>query len=209
MFTESKGDKLENVEIADLGRAEKFICRREESIVVGPKGKKSEVGKAVKALKEAVENEAEEKKKKALSYRLGMFTNTMAVIKVGAPTENEQKALKYKVEDAVNAVRAAYRNGVVAGGGLWLARQTTSSPILNEAMGQPARQLLENMGIDDPDYVDNNTAVNLVTGKRGHFLEVGVMDPVDVLLASLESAVSIASILLTSSGIIVEAQKEE
>lgn len=210
VFTVRKGDKLEDATIQDLGRADRFICRRDESIIVAPKGKKSDIAISASMLRSAVENEKDEKKKKVLQWRLGMYTNSLAVIRVGAATENEQKALKYKVEDAVHAVKAAYQGGVVPGGGLGLARIKTSSPILNEALKAPARQLCENMGFDnDQEYFDEKEAWNLITGEHGNFVDVGVMDPADVLLAGVESAVSIASILITSKGMIVEHQKPE
>ena len=208
MFTQSKGDKLENAEIADLGRCEKFICRQTESIIVGPKGKKGDRAVAITSLRTAIENEKVESKKKEYQKRLGFFTNTLAVIKVGASTENEQKALKYKVEDAVHAVKSAYKNGVVAGAGLALSNIKTSSVILNEALKYPNRQLMENMGIEEVDLKENE-ALNVVTDKIGKFMEVGVVDPVDVLIAGVESAVSIAGILLTSSGMLVEYNKEK
>lgn len=204
MFTESKGDKLETATVEDLGRAERIIVRQDESIIVGPKGKRSEVKQATEDLRKAVEAELNDTKKKALVKRLGMFTNTVAVIKVGARTENEQKALKYKVEDAVNAVKAAYKGGVVCGAGMSLARVKTSSSILNAALKLPARQLRKNMGLDaDVDYAKDEV-VNVVTGETGKFMDVGVTDPVEVLVAGVESAVSIASILVTSSSMIVE-----
>ena len=208
MFTASKGDKLELAEIADLGRAERFISYREESIIVSPKGKKKDVNDAVINLKMAITNESNEKNRKEIENRLAMFTNTLAVIKVGAPTENEQKALRYKVDDAVNSVKSAFKNGVVAGSGLSLSNIKTSSPILNEALKYPARQIRENMGIDEDNNLDDGQALNVVTGKRGQFMEVGVVDSAEVLIAGVESAVSIASILLTSCGIIVEHQKK-
>lgn len=207
-FSESKGDKLENAEIEDLGRADRFICRREESVIVGPKGEKGEIRSAVKSLWAAVENETNEKRKKELMNRVGMFTNKLAVIRVGAPTENEQKALKYKVEDCVNAVKSAFQHGVVCGSGLALSRVKTSSPILNEALKYPARQLRENMGIDEGQELAVDEALNVVTGKTGKFMDVGVMDPVDVLESGVESAVSIASLLVTTSGMLVESAKE-
>ena len=204
MFTQAKGDKIETAEVEDLGRAQRFICRRDESVIVKPKGRKEDVEAAVSALRTAIEAEQNERPKKDLQRRLGMFTNSIAVIKVGAPTESEQKALKYKVEDAVNAVKEAYQGGVVCGAGLSLANIKTSSSILNEALKYPARQLRENMGLDKDIETDTDHVTNVVTGKSGKFMDVGVVDPVNVLLAGVESAVSIASILLTSSGMIVE-----
>ena len=204
VFSHNKGDKLENAEIENLGRAAKFIARREESVIVSPGGNKMNIAMAVTTLRGTIESETDDTRKKDLQYRLSMFINALAVIKVGAATENEQKALKYKVEDCVNAVKSAYKHGVVCGSGLALARIKTSSPILNEALKYPARQLRENMGLDEDQNLKVDEALNVVTGQTGKFMEVGVMDPVDVLLAGVESAVSIASILLTSSGMIVE-----
>jgi len=203
MFTESKGDKLDEATLADLGHATRFICRREESVIVGPKGKKTEISTAIKSLRSALENEPDENKKKGILDRLAMFTQSVAVIKVGASTESEQKALKYKVEDTINSVKSAYKGGVVCGAGVALARLKTSSPILNEALQYPHRQLLENMGIE-PHITLKGEVMNVVTGEVGPYLAVGVVDPVNVLIAGVESAVSIASILVTSSGMIVE-----
>lgn len=209
VFTESKGDKLQDATIGDLGRADRFICGQEESVIVGPRGNKAEIATAIKNLRSAVDKETNEKKKHNLLYRLGRYTNRIAVIRVGAPTDNEQKALKYKVEDAVNAVRVAYKGGVVPGGGWALLGIKTSSLILNEALKRPNLQLLENIGdYGFPGPFKSNEAYNVVTGKWGDFLEIGVMDPVDVLIAAIESAVSIASILVTCSGIIVEHEKQ-
>lgn len=208
-FSESKGNKIEDAEISDLGRADKFICRREESIIVGPKGNNVDVEKAKRDLRLAIDEEPKEVRKKEMKVRLGRFNNSIAVVKVGALTQQEQKTLRYKVEDSVNSVKSALKNGVVCGGGLALSRIKTSSPILNEALQYPKRQLFENMNISDEIELNNNEAFNVVTGKKGGFMEVGVVDPVDVLLAGIESAVSIASILLTSSGMLVEQQKEE
>lgn len=208
VFTESKGNRLENAEIKDLGRAERFICRREESIIVEPKGSKKAIKEAIDSLKVAYSLETKDKEKRALQARLGLFTNSLAVIKVGAPTENEQKALKYKVEDAVNAVKEAYRGGVVCGAGIALSQITTSSQILNEALKYPSRQLMDNMGLDNVD-LKKDEAYNVVTEKKGHYMTVGVLDPVNALIAGVESAVSIASILLTSSGMIVESPDKD
>ncbi len=208
VFTQSKGDKLETAEITDLGQCQKFICRQTESIIVGPKGNKADIGVAITSLRTAVENEKDLTKKQSISKRLGVFTNTLAVIKVGAMTENEQKALKYKVEDCVNAVKSAFKHGVVAGGGFALSRIKTSSPILNEALQYPNRQLLENMSVSIDHEYEPDEVYNVVTDEFGDFMKVGVMDSAEVLLAGVESAVSIASILVTSSGMIVKTQKE-
>ena len=207
VFSASKGDKLESAKLEDLGRCNQFIARREESIIIGPRGDKNSIEKCVSELRLAGLIEPDERRKKDILYRFNRFTNTIATIKVGAPTDNEQKALKYKVEDTVNAVKAAFRGGVVCGAGNALASVKTSSPILREALKYPRRQLFENMGIEPPE-LEEGQAMNVVTKQTGPYFEVGVVDPLEVVLASVESAISIASILLTSSGIIVETQKK-
>lgn len=208
MVSLNKGDKVEEVTIEDLGRADKIIVKEDETVIIGPKGKKGDVASAVTSLRSAIQNETKPKSKEKLEKRLALFENTIAVIKVGATTENEQKALKYKVEDSVNAVRQAFQGGVVCGAGLSLARLKTSSPILNEALQYPARQLRENMALDGEPNLDPEQVENVVTGQKGKALEVGVIDPVEVLIAGVESAISIASVLLTSTGMIVESQRK-
>lgn len=203
VFSMSKGDKLEDAKLEDLGQAERVVIRRDGGVIIGPKGKKSIVTKAIGDLKKAIEAAETDREKDKLQQRLAFFANKIAVIRVGAPTDNEQRSLKYKVEDAVNAVRSAYRSGVVCGSGLALARLETSSPILNAALKAPHKQLMDNMGLDVQPLKDGE-ALNVVSGETGKFLEVGVIDPVDVLIAGVESAVSIASLLVTTSGMIVE-----
>lgn len=207
-FSSTKGDRLENAKIEDLGRAQRFIARRDSSIILKPKGDKKAVMTAIADLAMAIQAEPSEKEKENLKRRMGMFTNKIAVIKVGAETDNEQKAKRYKVEDAVSSVRAAYRGGVVAGGGVALQGVKTSSDLLNRALRKPHRQLLANMDIDKVPELRPGEALNVVTGEQGPWMKVGVMDAVDVLVAAVESSVSIASILVTVSGLIVEPRPE-
>ncbi len=203
MFSTETGSDLKDAKIEDLGKAKKFIAKAGESVVIEPQGDKKAVKEAATALEKAIENEPKESTMKRLKTRLAVFTNKVAVIRVGAPTENEYKALKYKVEDSVNAVRSAFKGGVVAGGGACLASIKTSSKLLNEALKKPHQQLCENVGVLEAEYKPGE-AFNVVTGKTGSFMKVGVLDPADVLVAGIESAVSISSLLLTMSGLIVE-----
>lgn len=207
VFSEKKGDKLETATIADLGRADRFISRRTESIIIGPRGKKADIKKCIVDLNIAIANEKREKEKKELEYRLAKFSNKIGVIKVGAPTENEVNALKYKVEDAVNATQVAFKGGVVAGGGIALANLKTSSEILNKSLQIPFQQLKNNVGIDSHRTLKTGEAINVVTGEIGDWQKVGVMDPADVLIAQIESAISIASLLVTTTGMIIEEPK--
>ena len=146
VFSSSKGDKLEEAKIEDLGRAERFIARRDNSVIINPKGDKSTIKKAVDDLNKAIENALKEIDKDRLRERLARLVNKVAIIKVGAATEQEERALRYKVDDAVHATKAAFSGGVVPGGGIALSSIKTSSDILNEALKQPFRQLLNNVG---------------------------------------------------------------
>ncbi len=207
VFSEKKGDKVDLATIEDLGRAQRFISRRNESFIIGPKGKKTVIQKATMDLTVAANMENDAMAKKKLQNRLARFGNKVGVIKVGAPTDNEVHALKYKVEDSVNATQAAFRGGVVAGGGIALLNLKTGSELLNSALQAPFRQLKLNCGVDNHRNLKVNEAINVVTGEIGPWMKVGVMDPVDVLIAQLESAISIASLLVTTSGMIVERPK--
>lgn len=204
VFSEKKGNRLENVEIADLGRAGKFIARRTESVIIAPRGKKEDITKAIADLRMAHDGSTDDHERNELEKRIATFSNKVAVVKVGAATENEEKALKYKVEDAINAVQGAFKGGVVCGAGLGLSRLVTSSAILNDALKAPFKQLKLNMGIDTHRELKSDEAINAVSGKIGKYMDVGVIDPVQVLIAGIESAVSIASILITSTRMIVE-----
>lgn len=204
VFSMSKGDKLDTVQLEDLGQAKRFISKRDSSVIIGPQGKKSEIKRAVADLSSAINLVTTEKEKKVLQERMALFTNKIAVIKAGAATDNERRALQYKIDDAVHSVKAAYKGGVVCGAGLALSNLTTSSPILNEALKVPHKQLMRNMGIEADQNLKPGQAMNVVTGKVGKYMDVGVIDPVDVLIAGVESAVSIASLLITTSGMIVE-----
>ena len=204
VFSQTKGDKLQDATVADLGRADRFVAKSDSAVIIGAKGKREVIRKAVADLSAAIVTAASQREKEKMERRLAFFTNKVAVVKVGAPTDNEYKALRYKVEDAVNSVKAAFRGGVACGAGLALSRIETSSPILNEALQAPHRRLMDNMGSDVDKTLKDGEAVNVVSGARGKYMDVGVADAVDVLIAGVESAVSIACLLVTTSGLIVE-----
>lgn len=208
VFSEKKGDKLETVTLANLGRAERFTAKSDMSVIVGPKGKKADIQTAISDLNSAISKETNERVRNDLRVRLARLSGKVAVIRAGAATEQEEKALRYKIDDAIHAVHSAFKGGVVPGAGTALASLETSSPILNAALKAPFRQLKENVGLEAHRELKKGEAINVVTGKVGKFIEVGVMDPVEVLIAGVESAVSIASLLITSSGMIVEKPKD-
>ena len=175
-----------------------------ESVILGPRGDKKAIQKAIKDLRLARDNAKTEKEIAMLEKRIAMFAGKVGLIKVGAATDNEVKALKYKVEDSINATKSAFKSGVVPGAGISLLNIKTSSSLLNEALEVPFRQLKLNMGIETHRDLKKDEAINVVTGEIGNWYKVGVMDPVDVIIAQVESAISIASLLVTSSGMIVE-----
>lgn len=208
LFSESKGDKLDLAQLKDLGRADRFISRKDTSVIIGPRGNKKEIEKAILDLNVSINTEQNANEKKKLQNRYARLAGKIGVIKVGGSTESEERATRYKVDDAIHAVHSAFKGGVVPGAGLALASIETSSEVLNAALKVPFRQLKENVGIGEHKPIAKGEAMNVVTGKIGKFTEVGVMDPVEVLIAGIESAVSIASLLLTSSGMIVEEPKK-
>ena len=208
VFSEKKGDKLETVALADLGRADRFIAKGDSSVIIGPKGTKVDIQAASDALSKAITTETNEHVKNNMRIRLARLASKVAVIRAGAATEQEEKALRYKIDDAIHAVHSAFKGGVVPGAGIALASITTSSEILNEALKEPFKQLKENVGLVEHPKLGKGEAINVVTGKTGNFMAVGVMDPVDVLIAGVESAISIASLLITSSGMVVEKPQE-
>ncbi len=204
LFSQEKGDKLDTVKLDELGRAERFISRKDSSVIIGPKGNKGKINSAIADLNVRITSASNDRDRQELQKRLAHLGGKVGVIKVGASTEREEKALRYKVDDAIHAVHSAFKGGVVPGAGLALASLETSSLILNMALKAPFKQLKENVGLEKHRTIAKDEAINVVTNKTGKFMEVGVMDPVEVLIAGIESAVSIASLLLTSSGMIVE-----
>lgn len=206
VISKEKGMKLEDFQMNMLGRASRVVSKQTQTVVIGGKGKKSEINTQAFQVK-VLQEKATGYKLEQLHKRAAKLLDGVAVIKVGAPTEHEMRALRYKIEDAVNAVKVALKSGIVAGGGLSLARLKTGSVLLNKALQEPHKQLLENSQAESP-VIGEHQAWNAVTGEIGDYMKVGVVDPVDVLIAGIESAVSIAILLITTKGIIVEAKEK-
>ena len=180
---------LPKLELTDLGTADRIIITKDSTTIVGGKGKN--LDDYIKELKALIKTTKSELDKSKMEERLAKLTSGVAVIKVGGATENEMKALRYKVEDAVNATRVAYKSGVVQGAGLTLKDIKTSSKLLNRALEYPYKQLLKNLGIKELEVVE------------------GVEDPVEVLIAQVESAVSIVSLLISTKGILCDKTEEK
>ncbi len=175
------GRELEapNFAQALLGRAKKVVAGRERTIIIEEARDVALVTERIESLKRELENQPTDFDKARVQERIARLSTGVAIIKVGASTESETKAIKFKIEDALNAAKAALKGGVVLGGGKTLSGLVTSSPLLNEALKAPEATLVENGGVLEEVY-----------------------DPVDVLIASLESAVSIVVLLKEAKGII-------
>lgn len=174
------GDELEKVTLDKLGESGSVISKKDKTIILDGKGKSKEIKKRIELLNKQLEKSSRFDKDK-LEKRIAVLSGGVAVIRVGANTENEQRTLKAKVEDAINATKVAFKDGIVLGGGKTFQKLKTSSETLNKALQAPRKQLEDN-------------------GKE--YLDDKVYDPTGVLIASLESGVSIACGLLNIGGII-------
>lgn len=229
------GIKLEDVELNMLGLARKVVSTKEKTIIVDGKGKKSDIEKRVNQLKNIRETFDSKYDKEKIEKRIAKLAGGVAVIKVGAATETEMKYLKDKIDDAVNATKAAIEEGVVAGGGSALA--SVSKKLLNrkiqgeetnevalgyeiiiKALHAPLRQIALNAGKDDG-LVVVDKVMNMDKGEGGYdamtdrfvndMLKAGIIDPVKVTRTAIQNASSVASILLTTEVAITEEPKEE
>ena len=236
VISEETGVKLENAEVNVLGKAQKVIATKDLTTIVGGKGKKTDIETRTASIKKQIESTTSKYDKEKLEERVAKLSGGVAVIKVGAATETEMKYLKLKIEDAVNATKAAIEEGVVAGGGVALikaaekvgAREIPSSlksfaeeykvgfDIVMKAAEAPLRQIALNAGKDGSIIVEK---VRTAKGNGGYdakkdemiadMISAGIIDPVKVTRSGLQNAASVAAILLTTEVAIAEEPKEE
>ena len=228
VISEEKGIKMESVDLAHLGRAHRIVATKENTTIVGGKGKKQEIDKRVAQLRAQIEKATSDFDKEKLQERLGKLSGGVAVIRVGATTETELKEKKFRIEDAVNATRAALEEGIVAGGGIALfeaAKELNSKVIKgvpevgDEAKGvvvikavleKPLRAIAENAGKDSNEVVSKvftlepGWGFNALTGEYVDMFKEGIIDPLKVVKATLINAVSIASLILTTEAVITD-----
>ncbi len=228
VVSEEKGQKFENVELKMLGRARRVISQKENTIIVGGKGEKSNIEARVKQIKNEIANTSSDFDKEKLEERLGKLSGGVAIIKVGAPTEVEQKAKQHKAEDALSATKAAIEEGIVAGGGVALLRaaagfeeiklsgdEKTGLAILKRALEEPMRMIAQNAGLEGSVVIEEvrkkkgNFGFNAQTMSYEDLLESGVVDPAKVVRAALENAVSGAGMLLTTEAAVTDLPKKE
>lgn len=237
VISEEKGMKLEGTEIAMLGQAQKFISSKDDTTIVGGKGKKKDIEARVVELKKLIENSKSEYDKEKLKKRMAKLSGGVAVIRVGAATETELTYMKHKMEDAVNATKAAIEEGIVAGGGTAFAKaaaivgaQFSSKKrsrdhefvagyeALLKALNEPLRQIVMNAGEQDAAVVLNKVveAKGLNYGYNAKdnvyeedMVKAGIIDPLKVTRTALENAVSVAALLLTTEAGVVDLPEEK
>ncbi len=228
VISDEKGMKLESVELSMLGKARRIVAAKETTTFVGGKGKKSEIDKRIAQLKSQIAKSSSEFDKEKFQERLGKLSGGVAVLKVGATTETELKEKKFRIEDAVNATRAALEEGIVAGGGVALfeaAKELVVTSIKgvpavgDEARGvliiktileKPLRAIAENAGKDSNEVVskvfsmESGMGLNAATGEYVDMFKEGIIDPLKVVKATLTNAVSVASLVLTTEAVITD-----
>ncbi len=224
VVSEEVGMKLENVELSMLGYARRVVAAKENTTIIDGGGKKEEIDARIKQIKKEIENSSSDFDKEKLQERLAKLSGGVAVVKVGAATEVEQKARQHKAEDARMSTHAAIEEGILPGGGVALLRaaqklaemkfddpeEKVGLAILRRALEEPIRQIAHNSGRDGAVIAsevlkhEGNYGYNAATDKYEDLLKAGIVDPTKVVRSALENAVSAASILLTTETAVVE-----
>ncbi|EXL08836.1 chaperonin GroEL [Aquamicrobium defluvii] len=229
VISEDLGIKLENVGINMLGRAKKVRIEKENTTIVDGAGKKAEIQGRVGQIKAQIEETTSDYDREKLQERLAKLAGGVAVIRVGGSTEVEVKEKKDRVDDALNATRAAVEEGIVPGGGVALLRatqaikaeganadQAAGIAIVRRALQAPARQIANNAGAEASIIVgkilENKSATygyNAATDEYGDLIQLGIVDPVKVVRTALQDAASVAGLLVTTEAMIADAPKKE
>ncbi|QRM54463.1 chaperonin GroEL [Sinorhizobium sp. BG8] len=229
VISEDLGIKLENVTLDMLGRAKKVSISKENTTIVDGAGQKAEIEGRVAQIKAQIEETTSDYDREKLQERLAKLAGGVAVIRVGGSTEIEVKEKKDRIDDALNATRAAVQEGIVPGGGVALLRassqltvkgenadQEAGINIVRRALQAPARQIAENAG-DEASIVvgkileqkGDNYGYNAQTGEYGDMIAMGIVDPVKVVRTALQDAASVAGLLVTTEAMIAELPKKD
>jgi chaperonin GroEL len=225
VISEELGKKLENGELTDLGRAEKVIVGKEETVIVNGKGDKNAIKSRVDAIKNEISKTESDYDREKLQERLAKLSGGVAVIEVGAATEVEMKERKDRLDDALQATRAAIEEGVVPGGGVALldslkaldnaklsGDEKIAADILRRALEEPARLIAENAGKEGSVVVSkigNGKGYDARNDQFVDMIEAGILDPVKVTRLALENAASVAMLLLTTEAVVAEMPKKD
>ncbi|OGU33568.1 MAG: chaperonin GroL [Ignavibacteria bacterium GWA2_35_9] len=229
VISEERGFKLENATVSYLGSAKKVVIDKDNTTVVEGAGKSEDIKKRINEIKVQIEKTTSDYDKEKLQERLAKLSGGVAVLKIGASTEIEMKEKKARVEDALHATRAAVEEGIVAGGGVTFVRainileklegenvdQTTGIKIIQKALEEPLRQIVNNAGIDGSVVLQkvkegkDDFGFNAATEKYENLIKAGVIDPTKVARTALENAASVASLLITTEAVVYEKKEKE
>jgi len=238
VVSEELGRKLESVTVQELGRAEKVVSDKENTTIIGGKGKKADIDGRVKEIRIEIDKSTSDYDKEKLQERLAKLSGGVAIIRVGAATETEMKEKKHRVEDALSAARAAVEEGIVPGGEISLINAASKLDklaknnddeneevkvginIIKKALEAPIRKLAANAGQDGSVIIDTvrrtaaekknaNIGYNVLTGEYTDMIKAGVIDPVKVVRGALENASSIAAMMLTTDVLITDMPEKE
>ena len=229
VITEEMGLKLENTQISQLGRARRVVVAKDTTTIVDGNGDAAAIKGRINQIKTEVENTDSDFDREKLQERLAKLSGGVAVVKVGAATETEMKEKKHRVEDALQATRAALEEGIVAGGGTALlvaqkalnievvgdADEQTGAKIVYRALEEPLRQISENAGLEGSVVVNEvrkakkDHGLNAANGEIVNLIAEGIIDPAMVTRSALQNAASIAKNILTTEAIIAEVPDED
>jgi chaperonin GroEL len=235
VISEDLGIKLENVQLADLGRAKKITIDKDNTTIVEGAGKQGDIEGRVKTIRAQIEETSSDYDREKLQERLAKLVGGVAVIKVGAATETEMKEKKARVEDAMHATRAAVEEGIVAGGGVTLVRAAKALEdvkavvgkgsdsdeqigvgIVKRALEEPLRQIVQNAGREGAVVVErirsdknDNFGFNAQTEEYEDLVKAGVIDPAKVTRTALQNAASIAGLMLTTEAMVSEIPEDD
>src|SRR3989449_809306 len=230
-ITEDLGIKLENIKLEDLGKAKKVVVDKDNTTIVEGAGKSSAIEGRIKQIRVQIEETTSDYDREKLQERLAKLAGGVAVIKVGAATETAMKEKKARVEDALNATRAAVEEGIVPGGGVALLRaskaldslslklsgdEATGAEIVRRALEEPIRQIVQNAGLEGSVVVEKVKAAKDVaygfdaeSNEYADMMQTGIIDPTKVERIALQNAASIASLLLTTEALITDLPENE
>ena len=230
VISEELGIKLENVKLGSLGTAKKINIDKENTTIVGGSGKKSDIEARCNQIKNEIEQSDSDYDKEKLQERLAKLSGGVAVLHVGGGSEIEVKEKKDRVDDAMNATRAAVEEGVVAGGGVALlyatkildnlklsnTDQQVGVNIVKKALERPTRQIAKNAGVDGSIIVgklleqeNQNYGYNAQTGKFTDLVKDGIIDPTKVVRSAMQDAASVAGLLITAEAVIADIPEEK
>ena len=228
VITEEMGLKLENTQISQLGQARRVVVSKDTTTIIDGAGEAEGIKGRINQIKSEIENTDSDFDREKLQERLAKLAGGVAVVKVGAATETEMKEKKHRVEDALQAARAALEEGIVPGGGVALlnaqsaldldkvedADERTGAAIISRALEEPLRQISENGGLEGSVVVNkvremkDGEGLNAATGEYGDMVKAGVLDPTVVTRSALQNAASIAKNILTTEAIVAEPPEE-